>query len=411
MLAAMAPLAPSPPAPTPTWPASPWRLVGRRSLAALALLVGAEFGLQQLGYGQWVVHEKSARYGWRALGHQDALSRDLTVPESINDLGFRDRDWDPPRSDGAGGWLKDETVFRVAVIGNSIAYGSGVVEPETFPRRLEALLGQGLAARGSPRRAVVMNFAVQGYCFEQMARVAEDLVRPYRPDLLVVPFALQDMKPMERSIDDPEYDFRRWVIRTALHDLLARHVFERWTPPPPLTQEEARRQADWDRTVTSLNDQPLARQNRPLFEAAGARLDGLRSQIESDGGRVLVLGLPRWHKHFRPSLLNADAYFGPWASVRRPAVLDARPWPEFERIMQPLVDEIAGRGIDVGSARCLAALSWVDDAGVRHSGAELGFADLCLYLRDDGAHYSPAGHAVLAASIQQAIAAAGLLDG
>ena len=81
-------------------------------------------------------------------------------------------------------WIKDESVFRVAIVGNSMTFGTSVPIEETWGRQLEEALVKDFAARGVHRMPLVMNFAVQGYVFEQMARVYEDRIHPWRPDLL-----------------------------------------------------------------------------------------------------------------------------------------------------------------------------------------------------------------------------------
>jgi hypothetical protein len=391
------------------WPRRPWRLVGKRTLAFAALLVSVELVLRfGAGHGAWVVHERSARYGWRMLPDQDGRSRLLSVPETINADGFRDRDWARPRRDGRGGWQQDDTLFRVAVLGNSLTYGSSVRVEDVYTRRLEDRLAQALSSRGSPRRALVMNFAVQGYCLEQMARVYEDLVRPYRPDLLVVPFHPRDVVSMAPSSDEPGGIVRRWMLRTAIHDVLARHVIDRWLPPG----SSVWRDEVLDRTPEALavNLGPFAPENHPLFDAASTRLDDVMDQVERDGGQLLVMGLPSWRQHFDDAVLSADAFVLPWAWERRGRVVVARPGPAFERLMRPVVAELDAKGLVAGGSRNVSTLVWRDRKGRPHQGDELQSADSSLYLLRDSAHYSARGHAVLADALAAAIDEAGLLD-
>jgi hypothetical protein len=237
----------------PTLP-SPLRWIGPRTLAAVAALVVLELALYHLGdYGKWVVQEQSARFGWQMLPDQRGWSRHYDVEERINAQGFRDeRDWPRPAARTAGPAAedaprRDPTLLRIGVVGNSMTYGTSVPVEQTWPRVLEARIAAHLAAAGDPRRVLVMNAAVQGYTFEQMARVYEDHLRPYGLDLLLWPLIAPDVRPMRPARDDVDYRFRRTVIRTATYDFLRRVVIDRWIPPP--------RRAPREQTAASLREQ------------------------------------------------------------------------------------------------------------------------------------------------------------
>ncbi|MEO0652410.1 MAG: hypothetical protein AAFZ65_17180, partial [Planctomycetota bacterium] len=204
------------------------RWIGPRTLLFVVGLVALELGLYHLGdFGKWVVQEQSERYGWRMLPNQAGWSRNYDVREDINAQGFRDgRDWGRP------GDLDRDARLRVAVVGNSMTYGTSVPVEATWPRVLEDLLREGLAEAGQPREVLVMNFATQGYTFEQMARLYEDVVSEWRPELLLWPTIAPDARLMRPSRDDAEYAFRRQVIRTATFDMLRKHVMRKWIPDP-----------------------------------------------------------------------------------------------------------------------------------------------------------------------------------
>jgi hypothetical protein len=67
-------------------------------------------------------------------------------------------------------------VFRVAVVGDSFTYGAESGDDETYPQRLERLLGT----------AEVINLGVRAYGIDQIALKYLKHGRAYRPDLLVV---------------------------------------------------------------------------------------------------------------------------------------------------------------------------------------------------------------------------------
>jgi len=384
------------------------RTVGVRTLTVVLLLVALELVLRHAGgFGWWTVNEQSELYGWRMLPDQDARSRELTVPEHINHFGFRDREWDPPRRDAAGAWVKDESVYRVAVLGNSMSFGTSVPVEQIYPRVLEDQLQARLAAAGDKRRALVMNFAVQGYCLEQMARVYENIVRPWRPDLLIVALHPHDVIPMRPSIDDPPYDLRTWVMRTACYDLLVRHVIDRWIPPAPPPAEARAATREWTELDDSLTEQPFSQANRPWYDAAAKRMDEVRALVESDGGRLLLLPLPRWRQHFDAKVLGSDLLWKGYARART-SVLLANPWPEFESRMRPVAEEILAKGLPAATTHDLSAFTWKDEQGHEHPGTELQTAEQSLLQLNDMGHFTARGHAAVADVVARELEKAGL---
>ncbi|MHC5211328.1 MAG: hypothetical protein ACYTG2_11470 [Planctomycetota bacterium] len=384
-------------------------VIGARTLTVAVLVAGLELGLRHLGgYGQWVATEQSERYGWRMLPGQDAWSRDLAVPEHINSDGFRDREWDAPVRGPDGRWVKDERVFRVALVGQSMSYGTHVPIEESWGRELEQRLREDFAARGIDKQPLVMNFAVQGYVFEQMARVYENAIRPFRPDLMIVPSHPHDITPMKPAQDDAEYDFRRVILRTAIFDWLNRYVINRWIPsPPPRPAERAAllaAQAEDD----AITEKPFSRDNQKHWLAMAQRLDAMRAQVEQDGGRLVLVTLPRWRSIFEPQLLGADTKWRPYAESRPPTV-HIDPLPAFRPPMEALRSEIIEKQLPATHTHDLSTLQWKDPQGIVHDGTDLEHADETLFYLDDTGHYTAAGHALLGAQVFEALKAAGAL--
>jgi lysophospholipase L1-like esterase len=384
-------------------------VIGVRTLSVVALVAGLELGLGHLGgYGRWVATEQTERSGWRMLPDQDAWSRDLTVPEHINDAGHRDRAWDPPRRQPDGRWRKDERVFRVALVGQSMTYGTHVPIEQTWGRQLERLLADDFAARGVEREPLVMNFAVQGYVFEQMARVYEDAIAPYRPDLLIVPCHPHDITPMKPAQDDAEYDFRTLILRTAVFDWLNRNVINRWIPPPAPRPAERAALLEAQAQDDAITEKPFSRENQPYWTAMLTRLDGLRERVEADGGALMLVTLPRWRSIFQPELLGADSKLRPYVASR-PSALHTDPLPAFRPPMDTLREEIVEKGLPATMTHDLGTLTWTDAQGNAHPGTELEHAAETLFYLDDTGHYTAAGHALLAREVYAALKAAGAL--
>jgi lysophospholipase L1-like esterase len=86
---------------------------------------------------------------------------------------------------------KPAGVRRVAVVGDSIAFGYWVADQDAFPRQLEALLNEAGGAQG---RVEVLNFGVPGYNLDQEIEALRAKALAFAPDLVVVAFCLNDLE-------------------------------------------------------------------------------------------------------------------------------------------------------------------------------------------------------------------------
>lgn len=392
--------------------------IGWRTVLVVALLAAVELSLKHVGgFGWWAATERSERYGWRMLPDQDARSRDLSIAERINAYGFRDREWDPPISDGEGGWLKDDSLYRVAIVGNSFTYGTSVAIEDAYSRQIEQLIQAELDQRDVDKQALVMNFAVQGYCLEQMARVYEDLIRPFQVDLLIVPCHHHDAFPMAPAADDPDYDFRRWVIRSATYDMLVRHVINRWIPPPSMAVLATGKAAgeggpdiNWRQLDKDMMERPFSRQFRPLWDKAAQRMQSLDDMLAEDNGRLLLATLPRHRKYFKPDkVFDASSKWAGWVWPHKDRVSLSVPFERFRDEMQPVIDEIIAKDMGEDPPFDLSTLSWTDADGVAHPGDELQTAELSLHILEDMGHMTARGHRVMAEEVFATMLEDGLL--
>jgi hypothetical protein len=86
---------------------------------------------------------------------------------------------------------KPAGVRRVAVLGDSIAFGYWVAEEQAFPRQLETMLNE---AGGADGRVEVLNFGVPGYNLDQEIEALRAKALAFSPDLVVVAFCLNDLE-------------------------------------------------------------------------------------------------------------------------------------------------------------------------------------------------------------------------
>jgi hypothetical protein len=83
---------------------------------------------------------------------------------------------------------RDAAAFRVAVFGDSIAFGEGVETSRTFPALLEA----GLAERLTGRRVQVFNFSVPSYNTAMEYRYLQEAFDRFAPHLVVVQYTAEN---------------------------------------------------------------------------------------------------------------------------------------------------------------------------------------------------------------------------
>lgn len=102
------------------------------------------------------------------------------VPVHANALGFRGPDWSLRKAPGT---------HRIALLGDSHAFGYGVAWPDTVAPRLQDALAAGRV------RAEVLNFALPGYNAWQQHEVLRHYALAYEPDLVIVQLTMNDHEP------------------------------------------------------------------------------------------------------------------------------------------------------------------------------------------------------------------------
>jgi lysophospholipase L1-like esterase len=160
-------------------------------LSLFLTLACAELGVRAL-QGQGLL----PRYSGRSVGTPNArlnarvvrsadpllhLEHDRRDP-NVNRAGHRGADFALERRPGT---------FRIAVLGDSVAYGYSVPLAETFPALLEGSLNRS----AGDRRFEVLNFSVIGYGTEAELELYRTKVRSYRPDLVLLAYVLNDPIP------------------------------------------------------------------------------------------------------------------------------------------------------------------------------------------------------------------------
>ena len=104
--------------------------------------------------------------------------------------------------------------YRIAVIGDSVAFGNLLPEEVVFPYRLQALLDD------EPGAFDVLNFSVGGYDIVQEVALAEHRVVDFEPDLVVLAFSMNDA-----WVSSINTDYLAHVQTLKKNPLFASHLY------------------------------------------------------------------------------------------------------------------------------------------------------------------------------------------
>jgi len=164
------------------------------------------------------------------------------VDYRINAAGLRGPEVEEEKSAG---------VVRVAVLGDSIAFGYGVAEADAFPRQLEGLLNTGRR----DGRAEVLNFGVPGYNLDQELEVVALFhsgqtgigaglpggggIRLKYSNPLAIDDVAADFPGLRIVIAHPSFPWQDEALAVANHKPLVHIDLSGWSPkyfPPQLVR-------------------------------------------------------------------------------------------------------------------------------------------------------------------------------
>ncbi len=226
----------------------------------------------------------------------------------INSLGLRGDEL--PLAKAAG-------ELRIAALGDSVAFGFGVPNEQTFETQLETVLAPYLP---EGRRLRVMNAGVGGYNTAQEAAFLSTVVAPFEPDLVVLMVTANDRDSPMRLIrkSDGGYDAVSWkpslvvvpdgIVGSLLEELGTRSLVMRRLLASVVPRLHSAGWIDRVRTIDPESDfdraiRDIAHSSRKLHagvialllprlvqeesELQRAERESMRSAIEKEGMAVL----------------------------------------------------------------------------------------------------------------------------
>jgi len=134
-------------------------------------------------------------YSLRPDRERVAASEEFTERASTNSIGLRD---DPIRA-------RDEFDERIVVLGDSMIFGHGVADAESFPNQLEAVM------RESGRNVDVINAGIKGYGTDGAFKLWTHRLAPLKlaPDLVIFAVYKNDLYD---NIGQPLYGIERGAL-------------------------------------------------------------------------------------------------------------------------------------------------------------------------------------------------------
>jgi len=118
-----------------------------------------------------------------------------TYKAQTNSMGLRERELPFKKKDG---------VFRLLFLGDSITYGPGVETDKTFVRIIENLLN----TNSGGRKFETINAGVGGASTIQEITLLKKIGFKYQPDIVILNFYLNDIRPPVSSIQQPVFSIQ-----------------------------------------------------------------------------------------------------------------------------------------------------------------------------------------------------------
>ncbi len=138
--------------------------------------------------------------GLRFEHRPDVRAQLMGVVVATNSDGLREREISRDKSEGT---------VRIAVVGDSITFGWGVPQNQTYVRQLEEILNVEQPVEGQ-HRYETLNFGVGNYAISDVANMLEYKALSYHPDLIIYGAFLNDAESADVAVSSP------WILHHSL---------------------------------------------------------------------------------------------------------------------------------------------------------------------------------------------------
>lgn len=288
---------------------------------------------------------------------------------------------------------KDSRAIRILAVGDSVTFGFGVSEKETYPELCEQMLNREFPSH----RFDFINTAVPGNSpFQEFFDAERGMM--FRPDIVTIQFVLNDViEPYKvyrrfgglgidyHGVEDISYlDWflgRHSAFYRFLKDRFARLRFGAGTP------EEVKRKAkeiealDWNAAAYEPTDPKI----KEAWAECLRQLQKIVELCRKNNAACVLIVSPVDFQLFQPDLRYAQSRLKAFASENRIACLD---------LLEPLEDQVRRR---------LAAKQLSDLQADGKKPARLSFyPDIKATWSDyflDNDHYNPRGHQLIAENL------------
>lgn len=184
---------------------------------------------------------------------------------NINSAGFRGADFPTQKTSG---------VTRIAILGDSVAYGYSVPLEQTFARLIEKQLN----ADGYP--VEVLNFSVNGYSTVAELELYTTRVREYQPDIVLLAYVLNDPIPAA------------FVVKSVGSAQKQAFSFQQLAKYSQLGAWTVLQWKNIMQKIDQKNNYHDIYKNPDLWHATTQALDKLKALTQQDGAKLAVAVFP-----------------------------------------------------------------------------------------------------------------------
>jgi lysophospholipase L1-like esterase len=258
----------------------------------------------------------------------DRYNREVKIPDPIPELIYRQR---PSYHGSFGGievstnefGLRDEPIppkrpseFRILILGDSVTFGWGVPQDQTYPAQLQKNL------KKYPKNFRVINAGVSGYNTVQEYAYLNNGGLSLRPDLILLMYTSNDIEHYRGPLDSDASSLRRktkgevisvlggmsWLYRLAVHA-----YYLRWVWSIEERYESASKTVGWSDSMKALREFAELSETRQIpgviffwrWHSTGAPFsDALLADVKKTAAPLPTVDVGEWF-----SRKSTDAYF------------------------------------------------------------------------------------------------------